>query len=233
MKRILIVEDDAVLGRTLEYNLAAEGHDTVWVYGYEQAVEWISRVEFDLALLDINLPDGSGLALCDEIRGRGQHTYRIFLTAKDEEQDMLAGYEAGGGDYVTKPFSLAVLCKKIAAVFANRELLCPRHDVFEDGVLSIDFSRQTAFLLGSPVEFTPKEYRTLFLFVKNPGIILTKRQLLEKLWDIEGDFVDEHTLASTISLIRKKIETDQRKYIKTTYGIGYQWIGGGWNLWFW
>ena len=81
--------------------------------------------------------------------------------------------------------------------------------------------------MGSPVEFTPKEYRTLFLFVKNPGIILTKRQLLEKLWDIEGDFVDEHTLATTISRIRKKIETDQRKYIKTTYGIGYQWIGGG------
>lgn len=73
--------------------------------------------------------------------------------------------------------------------------------------------------------FTPKEYRTLFLFVKNPRIILTKRQLLEKLWDIDGNFVDEHTLATIISRIRKKIETDEHKYIKTTYGIGYQWMG--------
>lgn len=88
------------------------------------------------------------------------------------------------------------------------------------------FSEQTASLSGNLLEFTPKEYRTLYLFVKNPRIILTKRQLLEKLWDIDGDFVDEHTLATIISRIRKKIEIDERKYIKTAYGMGYQWIGG-------
>ena len=174
----------------------------------------------------INLPDGNGLDLCQEIRGRGQHTYMIFLTANDRESDMLKGYEAGGADYITKPFSVAVLCKKIAAVFDNMELRTPRHDVFDDGFLRIDFSEQTASLSGNLLEFTPKEYRTLYLFVKNPRIILTKRQLLEKLWDIDGDFVDEHTLATIISRIRKKIEIDERKYIKTAYGMGYQWIGG-------
>ena len=102
----------------------------------------------------------------------------------------------------------------------------PKHDVFEDEVLKIDFSEQSAVLEGKVIDFTPKEYRTLFLFVKNPHIILTKRQLIEKLWDIDGDFVDEHTLTTIISRIRKKIETDERKYIKTAYGMGYQWIGG-------
>ena len=117
---------------------------------------------------------------------------------------MLKGYEAGGADYVTKPFSVTVLCKKVAAVFANLELRTPRHDLFDDGFLKIDFSEQRASLGGEPLDFTPKEYRTLFLFVKNPRIILTKRQILEKLWDIDGDFVDEHTLTTIISRIRKK-----------------------------
>ena len=186
----------------------------------------MKAIEFDIALLDINLPDGSGLDLCEEIRGRGQHTYIIFITANDKESDMLKGYEAGGADYVTKPFSVTVLCKKVAAVFANLELRTPRHDLFDDGFLKIDFSEQRASLAGKPLDFTPKEYRTLFLFVKNPRIILTKRQILEKLWDIDGDFVDEHTLTTIISRIRKKIETDEHKYIKTAYGMGYQWIGG-------
>ena len=139
---------------------------------------------------------------------------------------MLNGYEAGGADYVTKPFSVTVLCRKVAAVFANLELRTPRHELFDDGFLKIDFSEQCASLAGKPLDFTPKEYRTLFLFVKNPRIILTKRQILEKLWDIDGDFVNEHTLTTVISRIRKKIETEEHKYIRTSYGVGYQWIGG-------
>lgn len=226
MKTILIVEDDMILNKTLAYNLTSDGYEVTSAYRYRETVNYLKDKEFDVALLDINLPDGNGLDLCREIRGRGQHTYMMFLTANDRESDMLKGYEAGGADYITKPFSVAVLCKKIAAVFDNMELRTPRHDVFDDGFLRIDFSGQTASLSGNPLEFTPKEYRTLYLFVKNPRIILTKRQLLERLWDIDGDFVDEHTLATIISRIRKKIETDERKYIKTAYGMGYQWIGG-------
>ena len=226
MRKILIVEDDTLLNRTLGYNLASDGYEITAAYNPKDAVSHLKETEFDVALLDINLPDGSGLDLCEEIRGRGQHTYIIFITANDKESDMLKGYEAGGADYVTKPFSVTVLCRKVAAVFANLELRTPRHDLFDDGFLKIDFSEQRASLAGEPLDFTPKEYRTLFLFVKNPRIILTKRQILEKLWDIDGDFVDEHTLTTIISRIRKKIETDERKYIKTAYGMGYQWIGG-------
>ena len=226
MKKIMIVEDDTLLNRTLGYNLASEGYDVTSAYNYKSAVQYLKEKEFDIALMDINLPDGSGLDLCEEIRGRGQHTYIIFITANDMESDMLKGYEAGGTDYVTKPFSVTVLCKKVAAIFANIELRSPQHDLFNDGFLKIDFSEQCASLAGEPLDFTPKEYRALFLFVKNPWIILTKRQILEKLWDIDGDFVEEHTLTTIISRIRKKIETEEHKYIKTAYGMGYQWIGG-------
>lgn len=226
MKKILIVEDDILLNRTLGYNLSSDGYDVISAYKYKDAIAHLKENKFDVALLDVNLPDGSGLDLCEEIRGRGPHTYIIFITANDRENDILRGYEAGGADYVTKPFSVTVLCKKVAAVFANMELHAPRHDLFDDSFLRIDFSEQSAALAGKPLDFTPKEYRTLFLFVKNPRIILTKRQMLEKLWDIDGDFVDEHTLTTIISRIRKKIETEDRKYIKTAYGMGYQWIGG-------
>ena len=226
MRTIMIVEDDMILNKTLTYNLVSDGYEVTSAYKYQEAVNYLKEKEFDIALLDINLPDGSGLELCEEIRGRGQHTYIIFITANDKESDMLKGYEAGGADYVTKPFSVTVLGKKVAAVFANLELRIPRHDLFDDGFLIIDFSEQRASLGGESLDFTPKEYRTLFLFVKNPRIILTKRQILEKLWDINGDFVDEHTLTTIISRIRKKIETDEHKYIKTAYGMGYQWIGG-------
>ena len=226
LRKILIVEDDKVLNKTLAYNLTADGYEVTSAYSFQDAVERLKKSEFDIALLDINLPDGNGLHLCDEIRGRGQHTYIMFITANDKEGDMLKGYEAGCTDYITKPFSVMVLCKKVAPVFANMELRTPKHDVFEDEILKIDFSEQSAVLEGKVIEFTPKEYRTLFLFVKNPHIILTKRQLIEKLWDIDGDFIDEHTLTTIISRIRKKIETDERKYIKTAYGMGYQWIGG-------
>ena len=226
MKKILLVEDDALLNKTLAYNLASEGYEVTSAYTFASAVSYLRKAEYHLALLDINLPDGSGLNLCDAIRNRGQQTYIIFLTANDKESDMLKGYEAGGADYITKPFSIAVLCRKITAVFTNMEIRHPRHDLYDDGVLSIDFSEQSASLAGEPLDLTPKEYRTLFLFVKNPRMILTKRQLLEKLWDIDGDFVDEHTLTTIISRIRKKIETEKRKYIKTAYGMGYQWIGG-------
>lgn len=227
MKRILVVEDDTLLNKTLSYNLLSEGYEVDSAGCCCEAREKLAGPGYDLALLDINLPDGSGLELCEELRESGSGTYVMFLTANDRESDMLKGYEAGGADYLTKPFSVAVLCKKIGAVFDKLERHAPRRDLYDDGILKIDFSGQTAELDGETLDFTPKEYRTLLLFVRNARLILTKRQLLEKLWDVDGDFVDEHTLTTIISRIRKKIEKEGRTYIRTAYGIGYQWVGGG------
>lgn len=131
MKKILIVEDDQLLNRTLAYNLTSDGYEVISVFNFDSAVRKLRENEFDVALLDINLPDGSGLDLCEEIRNRGQHTYIIFITANDKESDMLKGYEVGGADYVTKPFSVTVLCKKVAAVFANLELRMWGDRIFE------------------------------------------------------------------------------------------------------
>lgn len=226
MKNILIVEDDTLLNKTLAYNLTLDGYEITSAYTYSTAMRYLKTKEYDMVLLDINLPDGNGLDFCQEMKAREYETYILFLTAKDKESDILKGYEAGGIDYITKPFSIVVLCKKIAAIFDNINREKPKHDIYEDGNLFVDFSRQIATFKGENIDFTPKEYRTLRLFIKNSHIILTKRQLLEKLWDVDGNFVDEHTLTTIISRIRKKIETDECKYIKTAYGIGYQWIGG-------
>jgi len=124
MRKILIVEDDILLNRTLGYNLASDGYEITAAYNHKDAVSHLKETEFDVALLDINLPDGSGLDLCEEIRERGQHTYIIFITANDKESDMLKGYEAGGADYVTKPFSVTVLCRKVAAVISSNSVGC-------------------------------------------------------------------------------------------------------------
>ena len=125
MRKILIVEDDTLLNKTLAYNLTYDGYETTSAFTYAAAVAHLQKNEFDLVLLDINLPDGSGLNFCEEVRARGQNSYIMFLTANDKESDMLKGYEAGGADYITKPFSIAVLCRKITAVFGNMEIHSP------------------------------------------------------------------------------------------------------------
>lgn len=223
MRNILIVEDDRILNETLAYNLEIEGYRIKSVYNFEDSLIEIRRNIYDLIILDINLPDGNGMDICRKIREEDINTYIIFLTANDTEKDMIKGYEVGGSDYITKPFSITVLIKKISAIFRRFENRNTK--IYDDGILKIDFEKYSSILNNEQVEFTSKEYRTLYLFIKNPRIILSKRMLLEKLWDNQGDFVDEHTLTTTISRIRKKIENNDRKYIKTSYGLGYQWLG--------
>ena len=225
MSCVLIVEDEKRLRDIVRDYFTGHGLDCDLARDGAEALDLLRDHDYDAILLDILMPGLDGFAVCEAVR-RSDDVPILFLTALGSERDVLRGYALGCDDYVTKPFSVTVLCRKVAAVFANLELRTPRHDLFDDGFLKIDFSEQSASLAGESLDFTPKEYRTLFLFVKNPRIILTKRQILEKLWDIDGDFVDEHTLTTIISRIRKKIETDEHKYIKTAYGMGYQWIGG-------
>lgn len=138
---------------------------------------------------------------------------------------MLKGYELGAEDYVTKPFPMSVFQKKLSVVL-GRLAKQSGGDCYEDGALSINFSEMTASLSGKPLVFTPLEYRLLKIMTKNPQNVLTRQVLLEKLWDADGNFVDEHALTAAISRVRNKIETDGRQYIKTVYGMGYMWIGG-------
>ncbi len=226
MKQILLVEDDALLNKTLTYNLISEGYNTTSALNMDTAAELLARTEYDLVLLDINLPDGSGYDLCRLIKPEFPDTLVIFLTANDQESDQIHGYEVGAVDYITKPFSIGALLRKIRAMFAMIEHHKPARDIYDDGRLFLDFSEQTAVLNGKTIALSPMEYKMLYLFCKNAKQVLTRQRLLEKLWDAEENFVDEHTLTTLVSRIRGKIEADGDTYIKTIYGIGYQWTGG-------
>lgn len=226
MKRILIVEDDNLLNKTLAYNLTSDGYEVTGVLNARTATTKLSGSEYDLVLLDINLPDGNGYDLCRLIKPAHPDTVVIFLTADDQESDQIRGYEVGAVDYITKPFSIGALQRKISAMFSMLEHHKPTKDIYDDGRLFLDFSEQAASLNGKPLPLSPMEFRMLNLFRKNPKQVLTRGQLLEKLWDVDENYVDEHTLTTTVSRIRSKIESEGDTYIKTIYGMGYQWMGG-------
>lgn len=224
--RILVVEDDHLLNNTLCYNLSAAGYEVDAALTKSVAERFCRKQEYDLIVLDINLPDGNGFDFCRDIKESRPDTAVIFLTANDMESDMLKGYELGADDYVTKPFPISVFQKKVAALLSRMKKMAGG-DCYNDGNLLIDFAEMTATQDGESISFTPMEYRLLKILIKNPRTVLTRQILLEKLWDIDGNFVDEHALTSTISRIRSKIENPDHAYIKTVYGMGYMWIGGG------
>lgn len=223
--RILVVEDDRLLNRTLCYNLNAAGYVVDGVMSKQEAEIFLKKQDYDLMVLDVNLPDGNGFEFCKEVKERRPDTAVIFLTAKDMESDMLKGYELGAEDYVTKPFHMSVFQKKLV-VMMRQITKKSGSDCYEDGALTINFSEMTATLFDMPLLLSSLEYRLLKILSKNPNIVLTRQVLLEKLWDADGNFVDEHALTAAVSRVRNKIETKDRQYIKTVYGMGYMWIGG-------
>lgn len=225
MKKILVVEDDRLLNRTLVYNLSGEGYAVTPVFNARIAAETLNQSAFDLVLLDINLPDGNGYDLCRLVKSENPDTIVIFLTANDQEGDQIRGYEAGAVDYIMKPFSISALQRKISAMFAMLARYKPSYDIYDDGWLFLDFSEQAASLGGNPLTLTAMEFKMLNLFRQNARVVITRQQLLEKLWDVDGNFVDEHTLTTAVSRLRGKIETEGAAYIKTVYGMGYQWMG--------
>ena len=223
--RILVVEDDRLLNNTLCYNLNTMGYTVDAALSKQAATNDIEKQDYDLIVLDVNLPDGNGFDFCRKAKERHPDTAIIFLTANDMESDMLKGYELGADDYVTKPFHMSVFQKKLAALL-GRIAKQSGGDCYDDGILSINFFLFTAAISGEAISFTPLEYRLLKVLTKNPKAVLTRQILLEKLWDIDGNFVDEHALTAAVSRVRNKIEAGGRQYIKTVYGMGYMWIGG-------
>ena len=223
--RILVVEDDRLLNSTLCYNLTTVGYQVDAALTKADAIGQTEKQNYELIVLDVNLPDGNGFDFCREIKERRPDTAVIFLTANDMESDMLKGFELGADDYVTKPFPISVFQKKVSALL-SRITKQSGGDFYDDGNLLINFSELTAALSGQAVTFTPLEYRLLKVLTSNSKQVLTRGQLLEKLWDAEENYVDEHALTSAISRIRGKIEVNGYQYIKPVYGMGYMWIGG-------
>lgn len=223
MKRVLVIEDDIIMNSGICYNLELDQYHAVPAYHGAAALDLLGTEAFDLIILDVNLPDGNGFELCKRMKAL-QEVPVVFLTACDLEKDVMAGFDMGAEDYITKPFNINIFRKKIAAILKRCERKADS-EVYVCGELVIDFNKLTAYQQKEPVILTPTEYRMLKIFTSNPGVLLTRQLLLEKLYDIDANFVDEHALTVNINRLRSKIESDDRKYIKTVYGMGYLWAG--------
>ncbi len=248
MKKILLVEDDEALNTALSYDLELENYQVYSTFTIGEGMTLLKRNKVDLALLDGNLPDGDGFAFCKTIKSEWDIPV-ILLTARDMEQDELLGFDCGADDYITKPFHVPILHRRIQAALrktgtgkttmsgpgtAGTETIGARtgaagaigkRNLYDDGYLKIDFDALTAARGNETLSMTPTEYKILRLLTANANQVMTKRLLLEKIWDSKGNFVDEHTVAVNINRLRKKIEADGHTYIKTLYGMGYQWKG--------
>ena len=223
MVKILIVEDDKLLLNTLKFDLESDGFKVITANSYKEGLEISRGNNFDIALLDINLPDGDGFSICKAIKARFS-TPVIFLTARDQEVDEIKGFDLGADDYITKPFSLKLLKMRINAIL-KRAGIDDTSSNYDDGFLSIDFDTYKVNSFGRESNLTSTEANLLFLFIESKGIILTRKLLLQRLWDENLNFVTDHTLSVHINRLRSKIEKEEHKYIKTIYGVGYQWIG--------
>ncbi|MBU5484840.1 response regulator transcription factor [Clostridium sp. MSJ-11] len=223
MKRILIIEDDQMLSSGLRFDLEADGYVVNTAYTIKQALESIEHKEYDLIVIDVNLPDGNGFFLCSKIKERKDIPI-IFLTACDMESDQIKGFDLGADDYITKPFSMPLFRKRVSVVLKRNENANIKN-LYSDGYLIINFDTLEAIKDSETISLTATEYKLLKLFISNAGIVLTRQIFLERLWDNDGNFVDEHTLTVNINRLRSKIESPNHKYIKTIYGMGYQWAG--------
>ena len=222
MAKILVVEDDLALSAGLCFALDESGHLTAAAYTCQKARQLLKTDRFDLVILDVNLPDGNGFDLCRECKSSAPKLPVIFLTANDLEQDELNGFDLGADDYITKPFSIQVLKRRVEAVLRRGTA---GSDCFDDGFLRLDFQALTAARNGERLSITPNEYKLLRLLTANAGAVMTRRLLLEKLWDSGGNFIDDHTLTVTMNRLRAKIEDAGHPYIQTVRGMGYVWTG--------
>ncbi|RKI40223.1 DNA-binding response regulator [bacterium D16-51] len=218
MQRLLVVEDDAIICSGVKTFLEGKGYCVDCAGTVTEAREALKK-PYQLVILDCNLPDGNGVAFCRKIREKG-NTPVIFLTANDTEQDMMEGFLAGCDDYVAKPFSIELLNQRVMAVLRRTGA---EKDVFYYKGLTVDFGKMQVFSGTEPVKLSATEYKLLEFLIRNRGQVLTRKSILEKIWDCEESFVDENTLNVHIRRLRQKIEEDtgHPQYILTVFGIGY------------
>lgn len=214
--KILLVEDDAALRGALEELLCREGYEVIKASNIRCACEKING-SIDLVLLDVGLPDGDGVSLCKTWRSEGVQTPILFLTAKDEELDVVRGLDAGGNDYVTKPFRMQELLSRIRALLRRNQ---PQESIISRSGITLDKSRLQASREGEDLLLTVTEYKILVKLISQRSII-TRAALLDALWDSDSRFVDDNTLSVHVSRLREKVGA---AHIKTVRGVGYQWV---------
>lgn len=224
MNNILLVEDDSVLAFSIEYTLKNDGFNVTTVNKIQEAQKINLKYKFDLILLDIMLPDGNGYDFCSEIR-KSSTIPIIFLTACDEEVNVVTGLDMGADDYITKPFRIKELISRIRAVLRRNTSAVQIGDILSSGDIKLDILKSKVMKNNKDIIVTALEYRLLLTFMKNPGHVLSRTVILQELWDINGDFIDDNSLSVYIRRLREKIENDPGKpaYIITNRGLGYSW----------
>ena len=213
--KILLVEDDTALRGALEELLCREGYEVIKASSVKSA-QSAMNTDIDLVMLDVGLPDGDGVSLCRQWRSEGVQTPILFLTAKDEELDVVRGLDAGGNDYVTKPFRMQELLSRIRALLRRNQ----KEATFSRSGITLDTAKLQASRDGEVLLLTVTEYKILAKLISERSII-TRAALLDALWDVDSRFVDDNTLSVHVSRLREKVGSS---HIKTIRGVGYQWV---------
>lgn len=228
MKRIFFVEDDQSLIKGLSFALAKQGYETDIARTKLEAEKLWSDGKYDLVILDVSLPDGSGYDICKKIRQTSK-TPIIFLTAADEETDVIMGLDIGGDDYITKPFKLSIFLSRVNALLRRSSNFEQKDTELSSNGIKADLLTRKVCKNGTEIELTAGEYKLLCLFMQNPNIVLSPEQILSRLWDCDENYIDNSTLTVYIRRLRKKIEDDPAdpQNIVTVRRMGYKWNAKG------
>lgn len=218
---IFLLEDDEAIGIGLTYSLENEGYTVTLAKTVKDAEKIIAGEKFSLYILDLTLPDGSGYDVCKMIKKSGDYPV-IFLTAFDDEVNVVMGFELGADDYIAKPFRVKELLVRIKSVLRRYSKESP-DGIIKIKELTINTNQAKVYKNGAEIILTAMEYRLLLILLNNRGKVLSRNKLLENIWDIDGDFVEDNTLTVYIKRLRDKIEEDPAnpQYIKTVRGLGY------------
>ena len=219
MPGILVVEDDENLNRGITFSLKKSGYEVFSAESVKKAKRIASDNNVDVTICDVNLPDGNGLEFVRWMRCN-YNTYIICLTALDQEMDQVMGYEAGADDYITKPFSLMALVSKVNALM--RRLSKVQAQIMSSGEITVHMKTMQVYKGDEPVTLSKKEFSLLLYLWENAGQIVSKESILEHVWDIDGQFVDDNTVTVNISRLKNKLGTEE---IANVRGLGYIWTG--------
>lgn len=221
--KLLIIEDDTGLNRGISFALEQEGYDVVSAGALREGETLFEKEKPDAVILDLNLPDGDGLDFCKKVRQRSgaeRETPLLMLTARDLETDELMGLTSGADDYITKPFSVSVLKVRLQNILRRKTDRSDETQTITSGDVTLDMRTFRAFCQGEELDLSMTEFRLLQFFLENKNQALLKEQILQRVWDADGNYVEENTLSVNISRLRRKLGGD---HIRTIQGIGYLW----------
>ena len=228
MRNILMVEDDSTIAFAVKYAVEQESFNLDIASDLNQAREIVSTKVYDLILLDVMLPDGNGYEFLKDLRKHDEDTPVIFLSACDEEVNIVMGLDIGGDDYITKPFRVRELISRINAILRRKgKSQDSNKKILKFKNISIHTLEARVFKNNEEIFLTSAEYKLLLILIQNKNMVLSRAQILEKLWDVTYDFINDNTLSVYIKRLREKIEDDSSKpqYILTVRGLGYKWNG--------